>query len=123
MRRFVHARSVPWLGAEDLSPHTRCLRGRRVKLKAFHKFEDTAEAVQSATALVEARLLPLNASPASRAGRIPHSLLAVHCLARSTAVQTAPHQPPSAARAPHAAPSRCPITVARRALASYQARP
>ena len=29
---------------------------RRVKLKAFHKFEDTAEAVQSATALVEGKL-------------------------------------------------------------------
>ena len=29
---------------------------RRVKLKGFHKFEDTAEAVQSATALVEGKL-------------------------------------------------------------------
>ena len=29
---------------------------RRIKLKAFHKFEDTAEAVQSATALVEGKL-------------------------------------------------------------------
>ena len=29
---------------------------RRVKLKAFKKFEDTAEAVQSATALVEGKL-------------------------------------------------------------------
>ena len=28
----------------------------RVKLKAFHKFDDTAEAVQSATALVEGKL-------------------------------------------------------------------
>ena len=27
-----------------------------MKLKAFHKFEDTAEAVQSATALVEGKL-------------------------------------------------------------------
>lgn len=29
---------------------------RRVKLKAFKKFEDTAEAVQSATALIEGKL-------------------------------------------------------------------
>ena len=33
-----------------------CMCARRVKLKAFHKFEDTAEAVQSATALVEGKL-------------------------------------------------------------------
>ena len=35
----------------------------RVKLKAFHKFEDTAEAVQSATAIVEARAHHLHPAP------------------------------------------------------------
>eukprot|EP00967_Tisochrysis_lutea_P141923 scaffold261413_cov39-Tisochrysis_lutea.AAC.3 len=33
-----------------------CTTRHRVKLKAFKKFEDTAEAVQSATALVEGKL-------------------------------------------------------------------
>lgn len=47
----MKARSRSGAAADPLSG-----TASRVKLKAFKKFEDTAEAVQSATALVEGKL-------------------------------------------------------------------
>ena len=40
--------------ARAVTPHAPRLR--RVKLKAFHKFEDTTEALASTTALLESKL-------------------------------------------------------------------
>ena len=81
--------------------NTLCPCARRVKLKAFHKFEDTAEAVQSATALVEGKL------SAGMKKFLKKSIVSKELQARPTAAACrGPPQPAAHALQPREAPAR-----------------
>ena len=78
-----------------------CMCAHRVKLKAFHKFEDTAEAVQSATALVEGKL------SAGMKKFLKKSIVSKELQARPTAAaRRGPPQPAARALLPREAPAR-----------------
>ena len=70
-----------------------------MKLKAFHKFEDTAEAVQSATALVEGKL------SAGMKKFLKKSIVSKELQARPAAACRGPPQPATRAIL-HARPAR-----------------